>query len=133
MILKLINNLSIFKSTARVKNDDEQRCIAEGTPWQRRSVLDRVHLILGWTGGGVQKRIDENREMYQLLCEKAPEFMAKHPWVVGWIESNDEFFSKLAEQVPVESQRFRPTEPDWPGKPYPRLRPWPLSRFLTKS
>ena len=109
------------KKTMSPKEANEKRCIEIATPWQKRSVADRVQLILGWTGGGgVQKRIDENRELYELLSAKAPDFMDSHPWVASWLQSHDEFFCALAEQVPVESERFRATPQDWPGRPFPR-------------
>jgi hypothetical protein len=87
-------------------------------------LLSKVKSILGWTGGGVHKRIDENRELLELLQRDAPEFLAAHCWVEGWLASNDEFFSALASSVPITEGRFlgqaqrRPTEfpRPWPGK-----------------
>lgn len=48
--------MSIFRSTGLVKS---------------------VKNILGWTGGGVHKRIDENRELLELLQQDAPDFLKK--------------------------------------------------------
>lgn len=45
--------------------------------------------------GGVHKRVDENRELLELLHAKAPKLLNDCPWVVGWIQSNDEFFTAL--------------------------------------
>lgn len=67
---------------------------------------------------------DENRELLELLQREAPEFLASHCWVEGWLASNDEFFSALASNVPITEGRFlgqaqrRPTEfpRPWPGK-----------------
>jgi hypothetical protein len=65
-----------------------------------------VRRILGWSGGGVHKRIDENRELLEVLRDKAPEFLEQNPWVIGWIQSNDTFFSELARAVPISDGHF---------------------------
>jgi hypothetical protein len=86
--------------------------------------ISNVKRILGWVGGGVHKRIDENRELLELLQREAPEFLASHWWVEGWLASNDEFFSALASSVPITEGLFlgqakrQPTEfpRPWPGK-----------------
>ncbi len=69
-------------------------------------LLSRVKHILGFTGGGVQKRIDENRELLELLQREAPDFLASHACVEGWLASNDEFFVSLASSVPISEGRF---------------------------
>lgn len=65
--------------------------------------------------GGLIKRIDENRELLEVLQRDAPAFLADHPCVVGWIASNDAFFVQLNDVI--RSRR--------PGvnRAYPR--PWP--------
>ena len=90
----------------------------------RIDILTSVKNILGFAGGGVHKRIDENRELLELLQRDAPVFLESHPWVEGWIASNDEFFVSLEKTVPISKGRFlcqalsrsesfpRP----WPGK-----------------
>ena len=90
--------------------------------FKSKALIAKVKQILGFAGGGVQKRIDENRELYDLLSNKAPDFMASHPWVASWLQSHDEFFCALAEHVPVDSERFTATPVDHPGRPFPR--PW---------
>lgn len=70
--------------------------------------LRRIRDTLGWKSGGVYKRIDENRELLELLNSKTPEFVKAHPWVVGWLESNDEFLTQLAVDVPVSEGQFIP-------------------------
>ena len=87
-----------------------------------RRLLSNVRRILGWTGGGVHKRIDENRELLELLQEEAPEFLARNPWVTGWLKSNDAFFVELAEAVPLEEGRFLSFAKRYPGQ-FPRA--WP--------
>lgn len=88
--------------------------------------LSRVKSILGFEGGGVYKRIDENRELLELLQRQAPDFLASHSWVEGWLAANDQFFLALASTVPVADGQFLGealTRPDkfprpWPGQPY---------------
>lgn len=86
--------------------------------------LAKVKNILGFSGGGVHKRIDENRELLELLQREAPDFLSRHGWVEGWLSSNDEFFVDLASSVPITEGRFlgqaqrRPDEfpRPWPGR-----------------
>lgn len=68
--------------------------------------LEKVRKTLGWTGGGVNKRIDENWELLELLQREAPEFMEKHPWVRGWFRSHDDFFQELTKNVDVKEGPF---------------------------
>lgn len=46
-------------------------------------------------GGGAVKRIDENRELLDLLLTDAPGVLCRHPWVIGWLQANDQIFSAL--------------------------------------
>ncbi len=48
-------------------------------------------------GGGIDKRLDENRELLEYLKDNHEEVLMKSPWIVGWIRANDEFF-QLAKQ-----------------------------------
>ncbi len=49
-------------------------------------------------GGGIHKRLDENRELLEYLKDNHKEVLMKSPWIVGWIRANDEFF-QLAKQL----------------------------------
>jgi hypothetical protein len=78
-------------------------------------------LVLEQYGGGVHKRVDENRELLELLREKAPELLNDCPWIVGWIQSHDQFFAALM-AVP-EMKDLQPRFGTRPGFP----RPFPQS------
>lgn len=98
----------------------------EGGLHRRVDELSRVKSILGFVGGGVHKRIDENRELLELLQRQAPDFLASHSWVEGWLAANDGFLLTLASTVPITEGQFLGealTHPDkfprpWPGQPY---------------
>jgi hypothetical protein len=92
------------------------------TIFSTRPLLVKVRRILGWTGGGVHKRIDENRELLELLCAEAPELVIQHPYLVNWLHSQDEFLSELASTVPIREGRFLSQTTD-PRRAFPR--PWP--------
>jgi len=47
--------------------------------------------------GGIYKRIDENRELFELLCREHPEVFQNNPWVSRWLSSQDRFLKGLAE------------------------------------
>lgn len=87
-----------------------------------KELLSKVRDILGFVGGGVHKRIDENRELLELLQREAPEFLASNCWVEGWLSSNDEFFVALESSVPISEGRFLGQAQRFPDK-FPR--PWP--------
>lgn len=87
-------------------------------------LLSNVRRILGWTGGGVHKRIDENRELLELLQKEVPEFLRSNPWVTGWLKRNDAFFVELAEAVPIDEGRFLSYAQRQPQE-FPRA--WPPS------
>ncbi len=77
----------------------------------------KVKTILGWTGGGIYKRIDENRELLELLQQDG--FIDRYPWVKGWLRSQDEFLSELLATVQIREGRFiRLTPRPWPKKPH---------------
>ena len=46
--------------------------------------------------GGLAKRIDENREIYEFLENNAATLLKEHPYLKGWLEGNDNFFIGLA-------------------------------------
>lgn len=78
-------------------------------------------------GGGVHKRVDENRELLELLQAKAPELLQSCPWVVGWLQSNDEFLTAVAGTP--EAKGAQPRFNTRPGFP----RPWPSVESADRS
>lgn len=68
--------------------------------------LTDIQSVLDTRGGGVHKRLDENRELVALLQAKAPQFLVDHPWVIHWLSSHDEFFAALAPHAPLVSGPF---------------------------
>lgn len=55
--------------------------------------------LLEDVGGGAHKRVDENRELLELLHSKAPHLLDECPWIVGWLRANDEVFVGMAEMA----------------------------------
>ncbi|ENZ77996.1 MULTISPECIES: hypothetical protein [Ralstonia] len=66
--------------------------------------------------GGVRKRIDENRELLELLQQESPELLARCPLIEGWLGEQDRFLNELAAAVGIDDEWA--TRKDWP-------RPWP--------
>lgn len=85
-------------------------------------LMKRVRKILGWSGGGIHKRIDENRELLELLQQEAPHLLKSYYWIEGWLKANDEFFNDLAATVPISEGRFLGHVKST-GTPFPRQ--WP--------
>lgn len=68
-------------------------------------------------GRGIYKRIDENRELLELLQRESPDLMKRCPWIEGWLESQDHFLVELAATVGTKN-RLAGSFPNFP-------RPWP--------
>ncbi|AXH60520.1 hypothetical protein [Providencia huaxiensis] len=66
--------------------------------------------------GGVLKRIDENRELLELLYKDAPDFIGNHKWVIEWFKSQDNFLLQLAEKTTIKESDFI------------RVRPFPIDK-----
>lgn len=85
----------------------------------RNKPSDALIFSLEKAGGGIHKRIDENRELLELLQVEAPQLLKECPWVIGWIQGNDEFFTSIAKAPELKgtNPRFRPLDGfprDWP-------------------
>ncbi|PKB89354.1 hypothetical protein A8A01_14605 [Ewingella americana] len=76
-----------------------------------------VQEVIKSTEGGLLKRIDENRELMELLECDAPELLASKPWVRRWLESQDTYLRKVAAVAGV------PSESPNPLSNYPRSMP----------
>jgi hypothetical protein len=83
--------------------------------------LAEIQAVACRIGRGVHKRIDENREMLELLQKSAPDVLEKFPWVEGWLRAHDDFFTELANVIEVENTVGRnsslPFPRPWPGRP----------------
>lgn len=99
-----------------------------GVYWWRRARFPQPKLnpettkqlfeVLAINGGGIYKRIDENRELVELLQNKAPELVSKNPWVLRWLEAQDDFLCDIESAIgEVETIRFKKSNR------FPRTRP----------
>ncbi len=82
----------------------------------KKRAIAPVREVLRTSQRGIYKRVDENRELMELLQEKAPGFLKDNFWVEGWLRSQDEFLNDLLRVVPIEDHRV--TTGRFP-------RPWP--------
>lgn len=85
--------------------------------------LRKIDDVSGRIGRGVYKRIDENRELLELLKHDAPDLLLNRGNVEGWLRSHDDFFTELEKIVHIPNPWSRK---QLPGFEYPR--PWPGSR-----
>lgn len=72
--------------------------------------LDQVREVVSILGGGVYKRIDENRELLEELRRYAPDLLKARPWIELHLSQHDEFFVGVAEAIPPIKARFMPSE-----------------------
>lgn len=70
--------------------------------------LKAVQLIINQTEGGLLKRLDENRELMELLERDAPELLTANPWVRRWLESQDTYLVKVATAAEVSTESANP-------------------------
>lgn len=77
--------------------------------------LKAVEEVLTSSHRGIHKRIDENRELLELLQHQAPEFLEKHWWVEGWLQGQDGFLLDLLAALPVAN----PLDPAFFPLPWP--------------
>ena len=91
---------------------------------KKKKIIARFQKILSRHYGGVYKRIDENRELLDLIRYEAPELLAKRPWIVGWFEAQDGFLQDLAATTPLSDIQFPPKTDPSGEQQFPR--PWPI-------
>ncbi|MDA8114316.1 MAG: hypothetical protein M0Z43_06270 [Acidithiobacillus sp.] len=87
--------------------------------------LRAIESVMKFTGGGIFKRIDENRELLELLQRESPEFLQKHPWVNLWIEAQDEFFTELAKAAQMQAPQEHEPRPYGDNTP---VAAWRMNR-----
>jgi hypothetical protein len=78
----------------------------------------RIEQVAQRASGGLVKRIDENRELLELLQRECPGVLIRHWWIEGWLKSNDDLFVALAEASGEDPRRPTRQHDNYP-------RPWP--------
>lgn len=58
--------------------------------------LARVEQVCQYSCRGIFKRIDENRELFEFLQQKAPDVLERFIWIEGWLAGQDIFLVDLA-------------------------------------
>lgn len=85
-----------------------------------RRRMAKIEVICERLCRGVFKRVDENRELLELLQQEAPDFVERHPWIEGWLESQDEFLVQIADAAGTKNrvgEKVSIAYPRaWPGK-----------------
>lgn len=94
----------------------------------RRSPPSHVERLAGRNCRRLIKRIDETRELVELLQVQAPDLLRTHPWVLLWLEDNDSFLVELAEAIgePLLTSESRHRSGIW-------LRPWPVPPLPSRT
>ena len=78
--------------------------------------LKEIYSTHDVTSGGIYKRSDENRELLEFLYEKSPEMLQEYPYVIGWIQSADEYLLAILHSMGEPLQRRH--HPQYP-RPFP--------------
>lgn len=84
--------------------------------------LSKLEKLISQNERGVYKRIDENRQLLELLIREAPDLFETHGWIRGWFKSLDEYLLALSYEAKLSEEesgiRVRPY-PNVPGDPTP--------------
>lgn len=70
--------------------------------------IDSICETIRFTQGGINKRIDENRELIQLIENQCPQLLDKNPWINGWFDSQEQNLLAIAECAYVRVHNQRP-------------------------
>ncbi|CDQ10475.1 conserved protein of unknown function [Acidithiobacillus ferrivorans] len=82
--------------------------------------LASIQEVINNHSQGIYKRIDENRELMELLVrDGGPGFLERNSWVVSWLESQDAFLEALRKVAGLSVNK-----PGSPMEGYPRPRPY---------
>ncbi|HGH4637999.1 hypothetical protein [Enterobacter bugandensis] len=60
--------------------------------------------------GGIEKRLDENRELLETIIRDSPNLLENNPWIVHWIRSTEQYLLKVsgAANIDIDVKRIRP-------------------------
>ena len=105
------------------QRESKPRSAAQRRILRGRRKVAAIDDVVSRIGRGVFKRIDENRELLELLQLRCPEFLSEHPWVEAWLSSHDEFFTELAKATEAVNPHAiwnrigrQPFPRAWPGQ-----------------
>lgn len=70
--------------------------------------------------GGMEKRLDENRELLETIIRDSPSLLEDNPWIVHWIRSTEQYLLKVygAANIDIDVKRIRPFPRITPPKTY---------------
>ncbi|QOX81035.1 helix-turn-helix transcriptional regulator (plasmid) [Trichlorobacter lovleyi] len=71
---------------------------------QTSQAADHLRGLRVAAGGRVWKRLDEHRELAELITCKAPDLLNEHPWIAQWFRNQDIFLMAAAELSHVPGQ-----------------------------
>lgn len=60
--------------------------------------------------GGIEKRLDENRELLETIIRDSPNLLKDNPWIVHWVRSTEQYLLKVsgAANINIDVKRIRP-------------------------
>ena len=60
--------------------------------------------------GGIEKRLDENRELLETIIRDSPTLLKDNLWIVHWIRSTEQYLLKVsgAANIEIDVKRIRP-------------------------
>ncbi|EHY0578637.1 hypothetical protein K1174_001952 [Salmonella enterica] len=67
--------------------------------------IDSICEVIKYSEGGINKRLDENRELLNLIEYQYPKLLSKHPWINGWIDSQEQYLLAIAECAHVRVRK----------------------------
>ncbi|EGQ62314.1 hypothetical protein GGI1_12178 [Acidithiobacillus sp. GGI-221] len=85
--------------------------------------LTSIQEVIKNHSNGIYKRIDENRELMELLAlDHGPDFLERNSWVASWLESQDAFLDALREAAGMPAKKLGGSLEGYP-RPRPSYEP----------
>lgn len=50
---------------------------------------------------GIERKIDTNRRLLELILDENPGLLKTHPWVISWIEEHERFYHELSKAAGI--------------------------------
>lgn len=78
--------------------------------FKNKKLMEIESIIIG--NGGIERKIDINRKLLELILDENPGLLKTHPWVTSWIGEHERFYHELTTAADIT--------PD-----YEKIREWP--------
>ncbi|MIE72715.1 hypothetical protein EL06_25845 [Salmonella enterica subsp. diarizonae] len=82
--------------------------------------FDNLVKVIKQSEGGIEKRLDENRELLETIIRESPNLLKDNPCIVHWFQSTEQwiFNVSVAANINIDIKRIRPFPEITPPKTF---------------